>query len=65
MNFICTSAQPDPHDLMQRVVVRHIVDGLTSGDPTAAALARSLMTELHAAGVPVDALVSNLRKAGA
>ncbi|MCI0386198.1 hypothetical protein [Streptomyces sp. CNQ085] len=37
----------------QRVVAQHIADGLTAGGPTAV-LARSLATELDAAGVPID-----------
>ncbi len=48
-------------DILKRVVVRHIVDGLHSGNPIAAALARSLMTELDAAGLPVDTAVDALR----
>jgi len=38
-------------DLLEKVVVQHIRDGLSSGSDTAIALARSLLTELEAAGL--------------
>lgn len=64
---------PDPHAVLEKVVVQHITDSLTSGSPAAEALAQSLLTELDAAGlnitVSVDALRATLshlhRKAGA
>ena len=47
----------DRSRLMEKVVVQHIVDGLHSGDPVAAAMGRSLMTELDTAGLDVSAAV--------
>ena len=65
---------PTELDILRRVVAQHIADGLNSGDPAATVLARSLLTELDAAGltdigVAVDALRDDLadehRAAGA
>ncbi|WP_329131451.1 hypothetical protein OG552_10240 [Streptomyces sp. NBC_01476] len=44
----------DQSALFERTVARHITDGLTSGDQKAADLARSLITELEAAGIHLD-----------
>jgi hypothetical protein len=55
------AAPPTELDILRRVVVQHIVDGLRSGDPVAAAMARSLMTELDVAGLDVAAAVNALR----
>lgn len=55
---ICTSTEPDPYLLLASVVAKHIADNLTCGNPVAADLARSLQTELDAAGVNLDHLVS-------
>jgi hypothetical protein len=48
----------------QRVVAQHIADGLTAGGP-AAVLARSLATELDAAGVPIDQHIARATAGGA
>jgi hypothetical protein len=50
---------PDPLMMTRLVVAKFIADNLTCGNPTAADLARSLQTELDAAGVDVDALVDS------
>jgi hypothetical protein len=42
---------------MRRVVVDHIVEGLTSGSTSAVFHARALQTEMDLAGVSVDAEV--------
>jgi hypothetical protein len=49
----------DPFDITRDVIAKFIADNLTCGVPVAADLARSLQTELHAAGVDVDALVDS------
>jgi hypothetical protein len=49
----------DPLDITRDVVAKFIADNLTCGIPVAADLARSLQTELHAAGVDVDTLVGS------
>jgi hypothetical protein len=41
----------DREEVLEKVVVQHIRDGLASGSETAIALARSLLTELEAAGL--------------
>ncbi|HWN00046.1 MAG TPA: hypothetical protein VNO54_23615 [Streptosporangiaceae bacterium] len=52
---------PDPQAALEKVVVQHIADSLTSGSPAAEALARSLLTELDAAGLNITVAVDNLR----
>lgn len=54
---------PSELDVLRRVVARHIVDGLTSGSPAAAALAQSLATELDVAGIDISTTLDNLREA--
>jgi hypothetical protein len=41
----------DREEVLEMVVVQHIRDGLASGSEIAVALARSLLTELEAAGL--------------
>lgn len=53
------AVERDPFDITRDVVAKFIADNLTCGIRTAADLARSLQTELHAAGVDVDTLVGS------
>lgn len=53
---------PDPQAVLEKVVARHIADSLASGSPAAEALARSLLTELDAAGLDITADVNHLRE---
>jgi hypothetical protein len=46
---------PDECAVFRAVVAQHIADGVTSRNPAAAVLARSLQTELDLAGVNIDA----------
>jgi hypothetical protein len=48
-------------DILRKVVAQHILDGLHSGNPAAADLARSLMTELDVAGLDITATVNAAR----
>lgn len=43
--------ESDREEVLEKVVVQHIRDGLSSGSDIAIALARSLLTELEAAGL--------------
>lgn len=49
--------------LLRRVVARHIADSYASGVPAAEALARSLETEIEAAGLRLGAEVRAARRA--
>lgn len=49
--------------VLRRVVARHIADGYTSGVPAAELLARSLETEIEAAGLRLDAEIRAARRA--
>ena len=53
--------EPSELDIIRRVVVQHVADGLHSGNEVAAALARSLVTELDAAGIDISTAVNALR----
>jgi hypothetical protein len=64
-DFANLPSQPDETVILRSVVAQHIADGLTSGSPAAEALARSLMTELDAAGIDISTHVNALRAAGA
>lgn len=51
------TGRPDELVITQSVAAKFIADNLTCGVPVAADLARSLQTELDAAGVNIDHLV--------
>jgi hypothetical protein len=53
------TGRPDELVITRDVVAKFIADNLTCGIPVAADLARSLQTELDAAGVNVDDLVDH------
>lgn len=55
-------SEPSESNILRAVVTQHIVDGQTSGSPTAAALAQSLITELDAAGLDISSDVDALRE---
>jgi len=48
------AGQPGETVILRVVVAQHILDGLTSGNPTAADRAQSLLTELDAAGLDLS-----------
>jgi hypothetical protein len=52
------ASSPSELVILRAVVAQHIADGLTSGSPTAAALAQSLLTELDAAGLDIGTAVN-------